>query len=264
MAQEQPLTARSKMSVQDLTVAFDGQGEILRRLTLAFPSRQITAVIGPSGSGKSTLLRCLNRLREPQPNTVLLDGQDITALDVLDLRRRVGMVMQDTILFPGAVADNIRYGPSQQGRPISQRRLRELMQMAGLDPALLERAADQLSGGQAQRVSIARTLANEPEVLVLDEPTRSLDPAATRTLEATLGQLRDQLGLTIILVSHSMEQVQRIADLSALLIEGAIVEAGTPAQLFSGENRHLTRLFAQGRIGERDGVTEGETDARTP
>jgi ABC-type phosphate transport system ATPase subunit len=251
------------MSVQDLTVSFDGQSAILRQLSMSFPQQQITAVIGPSGSGKSTLLRCLNRLWEPPPTTVFLDHRDIIALDALDLRRRVGMVMQSTVLFPGTVADNLRYGPRQHGQSISQRRLRELMQMVGLDPNLLDRAADKLSGGQAQRVSIARTLANEPEVLLLDEPTRSLDPAATRILEETLGHLRDQLGLTIILVSHAIDQVKRIADLSALLIEGAIVEVGTPTHLFSEGYRYLTQSFAQGQIVGRDGFTEGKTDDHT-
>jgi putative ABC transport system ATP-binding protein len=137
------------------------------------------------------------------------------------------------------------------------------MQLVGLDPQLLDRAADKLSGGQAQRVSIARVLANEPEVLLLDEPTSSLDPAATRILEETLGQLRDRLGLTIILVSHAMEQVKRIADLSALLVGGSIAEIGTPAHLFSDEHPHLTQLFAQGRMGGCEVLTESKKDDRS-
>jgi len=251
------------ISVEDLTFSLEGQGSTLRHLNISFPENQITAVIGPSGSGKSTLLRCLNRLWEPPPSTVFFDQQDITVLDVLELRQRVGMVMQTAVLFPGTIADNISYGPRLRGKSISRSRLRDLMQMVGLDPKLMDRAADKLSGGQAQRVSIARTLANEPEVLLLDEPTRSLDPAATRTLEDTLGQLRDRLDLTIILVSHSMDQVKRIADLSALLVGGTIAEIGTPEHLFSDEYHHLTQAFAQGQIGGRDVFTESKKDDRS-
>ena len=260
MTQERPRTRKCVISVEDLTFSLAGQGPTLRHLNISFPENQITAVIGPSGSGKSTLLRCLNRLWEPPPATVFLDQQDITVLDVLELRQRVGMVMQTAVLFPGTIADNISYGPRLKGKSISRSGLRDLMQCVGLDPQLMDRAADKLSGGQAQRVSIARVLANEPEVLLLDEPTSSLDPAATRTLEETLGQLRDRLGLTIILVSHSMEQVKRIADLSALLVRGAIAEIGTPEHLFSGEHHHLTQSFAQGWMDGRDVLTESQKD----
>ena len=256
MTQQEPLTGRHKITVENLTLAINGHSATLRHLRLSVPDRQITAVIGPSGSGKTTLLRCLNRLWEPPPATVFLEQQDITDLDVLDLRQRVGMVLQTTVLFPGTVADNIRYGPILHGRSISPSRLQDLMHMVGLDPNLMDQTADRLSGGQAQRVSIARTLANEPEVLLLDEPTRSLDPTATRTLERSLCQLRDQLGLTILLVSHSMHQVKRIADWIALLVEGTVVETGAPAHLFSDLPHPLLQSFALGQSGEHDGLVE--------
>lgn len=238
----------SKFSIQRLHLTLPNGAVLLHDVSLEVPAGRITAVIGPSGSGKSSLLRCLNRLWEPPPGSVFLDGDDIVAMDVLGLRRRVGMLFQSAALFEGTVADNVAYGPALQGRRLPPRRTGDLLQMAGLDAALAEKPAHQLSGGQAQRVALARALANRPEVLLLDEPTSALDPAATRMVEDTLLGLRDAFGLTIVWVSHAFPQVERTADRIVLLVEGRAVETGDARHLLSGVHHHLIDDFAAGKL----------------
>ncbi len=242
------IDASPKLCLTDLTLYLPYGQTILQDINLNIPDGKIISLVGPSGSGKSTLLRCLNRLWEPPANTILLDGVDIVTLEVLSLRRRVGMLLQQAALFEGTVADNVAYGPKLHQQSISAERIAELLQMVSLDPALASKSADTLSGGQAQRVSLARTLANEPEVLLLDEPTSALDPASTLKVEETIMRLRDELGLTIVWVSHSVEQVQRTADYVALLVEGKIVETGRPDHLLSGIHHHLTDEFSKGKL----------------
>jgi ABC-type phosphate transport system ATPase subunit len=237
----------AKIAITNLNLSLTDKSPILRDITLEFAAGQITGLIGPSGSGKSTLLRCLNRLWEPPPATIYLDDIDITKLDVLTLRRRVGMLFQTAALFEGSIADNIAYGPSLQGQELSPARIAALLQMAGLDPELVDKPADELSGGQAQRVAMARALANEPEVLLLDEPTSALDPAATGRVEETILHLRDSLGLTVVWVSHLVAQVERTADEVVLLVAGEVVETGTPEHLLKS-GHHLAEDFARGKL----------------
>ncbi len=236
-----------KYAIRQLTLSLRPDQPILRQVNLEIPAGKVTSLIGPSGSGKSTLLRCLNRLWEPPPGTVFLDGQDIVTLEVLSLRRRVGMLFQQAAMFEGTVADNVAYGPRLRGETLPPQRITRLLEMAGLPPDFADRPAAELSGGQAQRVALARVLANEPEVLLLDEPTSALDPAATRRVEETILHLRDAMGLTVVWVSHAIEQVARTADFVALLVDGVVVETGTPDHLL-GSGHHLTEEFAAGRI----------------
>jgi ABC-type phosphate transport system ATPase subunit len=242
------MSSSPKIILKSLTLSLRHNAPILRNVSLEIPAGKITSLIGPSGSGKSSLLRCLNRLWEPLPSSVFLDGVDITTLDVLALRRRVGMLFQSAALFEGSVADNVTYGPGLRGQSLSPDRIVELLEMAGLEASLAQKPADELSGGQAQRVALARTLANEPEVLLLDEPTSALDPAAIDRVEKTILGLRDSLGLTVVWVSHTIDQVERTADQVALLLEGAVAETGTPEHLLSGVHHHLTEDFAEGKL----------------
>ncbi len=237
-----------KIVVQNLNLSLRNDRPILHDISFEIAAGKITSLIGPSGSGKSTLLRCLNRLWEPPPDTIFLAGTDITTMDVLALRRRVGMLFQTAALFQGTVASNIAYGPALRGQTLSAERTVQLMEMAGLEADLVQHPADALSGGQAQRVALARALANEPELLLLDEPTSALDPAATARVEETILRLKDSLGLTVVWVSHAIEQVERTANEVILLVEGAIAETGTPAHLLSGAHHHLTEDFAAGKL----------------
>jgi ABC-type methionine transport system ATPase subunit len=237
-----------KFRIQQLNLTLPDGADLLHDIDLDIPPGRITSVIGPSGSGKSSLLRCLNRLWEPPPGSVFLDGRDITAMDVLELRRRVGMLFQSAALFAGTVADNIAYGPALQGKRLSASRTDELLHMAGLEPSFATKPVDQLSGGQAQRVALARVLANQPDMLLLDEPTSALDPAATRKVEDMVLSLRDTLGLTVLWVSHAFAQVERTADRIVLLVDGRVAETGDAQHLLSGAHRHLIDDFAAGRL----------------
>jgi ABC-type phosphate transport system ATPase subunit len=237
----------AKINITELTLALRNNAPILQDVSVEIPAGQITSLIGPSGSGKSTLLRCLNRLWEPPAGSVFLEGTDIVTLDVLQLRRRVGMLFQSAALFEGTIADNVTYGPRLSGHRLPAARIGELLEMAGLEPGLAGKPADTLSGGQAQRVALARTLANEPEVLLLDGPTSALDPAATLRVEETILQLRDRLGLTVVWVSHAVEQVSRTGDLVILLVEGRVIESGPPDHLFKS-GHHLAQDFAAGKL----------------
>jgi len=237
-----------KIELRHLNLQLASGADILRDITLHVPPGSITAIIGPSGSGKSSLLRCINRLWEPPPASVYLDGSDITAMDVLDLRRRVGMLFQTPALFEGTVSDNIGYGPGLRGQAMRPGQVDKLLGMASLDDALVDKPVDQLSGGQAQRVALARTLANQPDVLLLDEPTSALDPAATLKIERSILHLRDTLGLTVLWVSHAFEQVERTADQIILLVDGEVAEAGTTQQVLSGNHHPLIDDFAAGRL----------------
>ncbi len=243
----------TKIRVTNLNLSLRNSGNILANVSFDVPAGQITSLIGPSGSGKSTLLRCLNRLWEPPAGSVFLENDDITTLNVLALRRRVGMLFQSAALFDGTVAANIQYGPKLIGQMLPDDRISQLLEMAGLPPDIAARPAAELSGGQAQRVALARALANEPDVLLLDEPTSALDPAATRRVEETILHLRDSLGLTVVWVSHAIEQVERTADRLVLLVDGRIAEVGTPEHLLSGAHHHLTEDFAKGDLESQRG-----------
>nr|CAD1827582.1 unnamed protein product [Ananas comosus var. bracteatus] len=200
-------------------------------------------VIGPSGSGKSTLLRALNRLWEPAPGSVFLDAHDICRLDVLALRRKVGMLFQLPAMFEGTVAENVRFGPQLRGKKLSDAEVQKLLSLADLDPSLVSRPASELSVGQAQRVALARTLANDPEVLLLDEPTSALDPISTQNIEEAIVRLKKTRGLTTVMVSHSVKQIQRIADLVCLLVAGEVVEVLHPANLSHAQHPMARRFL---------------------
>lgn len=188
------------------------------------------AIVGPSGSGKSSLLRLLNRLDEPTTGTLYLDGVDYHRIAPRDLRRRVGMVTQRPFLFPGSVAENLRFGPRQRGAELSEARVQELL--AGV---LLEgfagRNVANLSGGEAQRVSFARTLANSPEVLLLDEPTSALDENAKREVEGVIRRIGREQGIPCVLVTHEVGQAQRLAEKALVLEQGRVVKSGAVAEV---------------------------------
>lgn len=226
-----PDTNFAKISIRNLERITDAGSSILSGVSLDIQQGTIVGIIGPSGSGKSTLLRALNRLWEPPQNSVFVDGEDITQLNVLSVRRRIGMLFQLPALFDGTVADNVNYGPGLQGRKLSESKIVDLLQLADLDPSFATKSITGLSVGQAQRVALARTLANDPEVLLLDEPTSALDPVSTHNIEESIMNLRRLKGLTIVLVSHSIKQVQRMADLVCVLVNGEVVQVLNPDQL---------------------------------
>ena len=191
---------------------------MLRDVTLSIRSGS-TALLGPSGSGKSTLLRLLNRLADPDEGVVRFHGTNVCELDPLELRRRVGLVPQLPAPVAGSVADNVCFGPRLHGEEIDPE---GPVRQAGLDSSFLERDAARLSVGEQQRVMLARALALEPEVLLLDEPTASLDSAATAAVEDALGSLQ---GLSLVLVTHDRAQAERLAERTVELHEGRVAAA---------------------------------------
>lgn len=221
----------------------------------------VFTVMGPSGSGKSTLLRALNRLLEPTFGRVLLDGVPTDEMPVPELRRRVGLVFQHPALFEGTVLDNVLYGPRLRrpsGRLASGEERDQavaLLDRVGLAADFACKPADELSGGEAQRVCLARALANDPQVLLLDEPTTALDPAARRQIEDLLACLTAESALTSVFVTHDLAQARRIGDHGLLLVDGRAVEQGPLPAMLDHPREPATRLFAEGRLpaGGRDG-----------
>jgi ABC-type Fe3+/spermidine/putrescine transport system ATPase subunit len=198
---------------------------LVEAATFELHSGEILAIVGPSGSGKTSLLRLLNRLDEPTRGKVYLDVIDYRQIAPRELRRRVGMVMQRPYLFPGTVADNLRFGPRQRGEILSAARIEELLAGVGLD-GYASRDVANLSGGEAQRISFARTLANSPEVLLLDEPTSALDEDSKREVETIILQVGRKQGIPCVLVTHDAAQAVRLGRRALVLEAGRIVRAG--------------------------------------
>jgi putative ABC transport system ATP-binding protein len=203
---------------------------LISDITVQVQPGEVLAVVGPSGAGKSTFLRLLNRLDEPTSGTVRLNGQDYRELAPRELRRRVGMVMQMAYLFPGTVAENIAFGPWQRGERLAAEQIDALLERVGL-PGYHNRNVITLSGGEAQRVSVARTLANVPEALLLDEPTSALDDVSARGIEElVLGIIRERR-MTCVIVTHNTAQAHRIADRTMILEAGKLVAIGPTREI---------------------------------
>ncbi len=201
-------------------------------INLVVTPGEVLAITGPSGAGKTTLLRLLNRLDEPTQGTVLLDGEDYRKMAVSTLRRRVGMLLQQAYLFPGTVAENLRFGPLQQGRQLEDVVVDELLERVGL-PGFVDTDVSVLSGGEAQRVSLARTLANDPCILLLDEPTSSLDEANRLGIESLILEIVHQNGMSCVMVTHDLQQAARMADRVLVLEDARMVRSGTPQEVLN-------------------------------
>ena len=222
-----------------------GEVEILKGITATVGAGEVVSIVGPSGAGKSTLLRTINRLVELTAGEIFLDGAATSEMNPLELRRRVGMVFQLPALFGETVADVVLYGLRLVGRSTDVRRL---LESVGLDPSMASRNPQSLSVGQQQRVSIARALALEPEVLLMDEPTSALDQAARQRVEDLIGDLNSRLDLTIVLVSHALDQVERVADRVLLLVAGRSEGEWSKEEFFSDKVGKQARQFIAGEL----------------
>ncbi|HAA89317.1 MAG: Phosphate ABC transporter, ATPase subunit [Thermoanaerobacterales bacterium 50_218] len=248
-----------KIEVRNLNL-FYGTFQALRDISLQIPEKRITAIIGPSGCGKSSFLRTLNRLHDLIPGAVvkgevILDGRNIytDSVDVVELRKRVGMVFQRPCAFPMSVYDNVAYGPRLHG----VRRKRQLdeiveksLKMANLWEEVKDRLherAQNLSGGQQQRLVIARVLAVNPEVILMDEPASALDPISTARLEELIIELKKNY--TIVIVTHNLQQAARVSDYTAFLLNGELVEVGRTQEIFVNPKDKRTEDYITGRFG---------------
>jgi putative ABC transport system ATP-binding protein len=203
---------------------------ILSDVSLAVGAGEVLGIVGASGSGKSSLLRLLNRLDEPTAGTVYLDGTDYRQIPPRELRRRIGMVTQRPFLFPGDVASNLRFGPAQRGETLSDADISRLLEQVGL-AGFAANEVSVLSGGEQQRVSLARSLANHPETLLLDEPTSALDEQSKAEIEGLVTSLVCDLHLACVLVTHDREQARRLSDRVVLLDAGRAVKSGTTLEV---------------------------------
>ncbi len=254
-SREMPSPAAMRMTVSHVNF-FYGAKQTLFDINLGIAANKVTALIGPSGCGKSTLLRTFNRMDETVRHTrlegdILLDGQDIHAQDVTQLRRRIGMVFQRPNPFPKSIYDNVAYGLKINGSklPLSDAVEKSLRHAALWDEVKdhLHKSAYELSGGQQQRLCIARGLAVEPEVLLLDEPCSALDPISTAKIEELLVQLKDLC--TIAIVTHNMQQAARVSDYTAFLLTGQLIEFSPTPHLFTTPTDPRTEAYITGRFG---------------
>ena len=206
------------LETRNLTRVVDGE-RVVDDVSVEVTESEVLVVVGPSGSGKSSLLRLLNRLDEPTEGTVLLAGQDYREIPPRTLRRRVGLVPQDPALVPGSVFENVVRGPRLRGEPIEESEVERLLDRLGL-ARYGDRGVEDLSGGEKQRVAIARTLLNDPEVLLLDEPTSHLDSASEARVESLLSELIRDLDLTVVVVTHDEDQARRLGGRALVLRDG--------------------------------------------
>jgi phosphate transport system ATP-binding protein len=253
------MTMTTKVETKNLDL-FYGDNQVLFDVTIKIPEKKVTALIGPSGCGKSTLLRCFNRLNDLIIGTrikgqVMIDGKDIYAngLDVVDIRRKVGLIFQKPNPFPKSIYDNIAFGLRINGMK-NKKRISEIVEQSLANTGLWEEVKDRLntsamdlSGGQQQRLCIARALAIEPEVILMDEPTSALDPAATFKIEELVTELKNRY--TIIIVTHNMQQAGRVSDFTGFLYLGKLIEFNKASEIFTRPKEKLTENYISGRFG---------------
>lgn len=219
------MSALPVLQLKDLSRSIAGKVVVDHIHLEVFPG-ELIALLGHSGAGKSSLLRMINRLDEPSTGTVYFKGQDYRDIPPQKLRQQIGMMMQAAHLFPGTVATNLRLGPEHRGETLSDQAIEALLTQVGL-AGFDARDVMNLSGGEAQRVSLARTLANAPQVLLLDEPTSALDPRTGREIEALLQQILKDFQLTTLMITHNPEQALRIAQRAIVMQSGRVVYDGS-------------------------------------
>lgn len=250
-----------KAEAKDLSFYY-GSVQALKHISLGLPERRATALIGPSGCGKTTFLRCLNRMHDLYPGNryegqVLLYPDQVNiigpAVDPIEIRMRVGMVFQKPNPFPKSIYENVAYGVRIRGRA-QRRELDEIVERALRDAALWSEVKDRLhglafnlSGGQQQRLCIARALATGPEMLLFDEPTSALDPTATARIEELVTALKEKV--TIVIVTHNMQQAARVSDYTAFMYEGRLIEYDRTDKIFTNPSNTLTEEYVTGRFG---------------
>jgi len=248
-----------KILIKNLNLWY-GDKQALNEINMKVPENKVTALIGPSGCGKSTLIRCLNRMNDiidecKVNGQIYLDRKDINSksANVVALRRKVGMVFQKPNPFPKSIWENIAYGPKMQGLK-NKKKLEQLVEKSLKDAALWEEMKDRLdqsamgiSGGQQQRLCIARALSIQPDVILMDEPCSALDPIATAKIEDLIHELKKEY--TVVIVTHNMQQAARVSDYTAFMYLGDLIEFGKTEQIFENPQEKTTENYITGRFG---------------
>ena len=235
--------------LENVSKAYGAGGPVLRRLNLEIRAGQLAVLVGPSGCGKSTALSLINRLNEPSAGIIHIEGQNASGLDPVELRRRIGFVFQGIGLFPHlTVAENIGITPRLLGwrRSDIENRARELLDLVRLAPdRYATRLPDELSGGEQQRVGLARALAARPKIMLMDEPFGALDPLVRDELASEYRAIHDRLGLTTLLVTHDMTEALLLADSIAVMRDGEIVQSGSPRALIEAPADDFVRRMIE-------------------
>jgi len=249
----------TKIEVKDLSLYY-GEKQALKEISLEIPRNKVTALIGPSGCGKSTFLRCINRMNDLIPSVkitgqMLVEGIDIydKNVDVVNIRKKIGMVFQKSNPFPKSIYENVAYGPKINGIN-NKTELDEIVETSLRQAAIWDELKDRLddsamglSGGQQQRLCIARTLAVSPDIILMDEPASALDPISTSKIEELIHELKEQY--TIIIVTHNMQQAARTSDFTAFFYLGELIEIGKTNTIFTKPEQKQTEDYITGRFG---------------
>ncbi|MCJ1909483.1 ABC transporter ATP-binding protein [Planococcus ruber] len=232
---------------EGVTKQFPDGTEALKKVSLTFPSHQLTAIIGPSGCGKTTLMKMVNKLEKPTQGEIYIDEKPITDLEEVELRRKIGYVIQRIGLFPHmTIKENASLVPKLLGWPKEKTasRIQELMELTGLDPdTYLERYPLELSGGQQQRVGVVRALAGDPNIILMDEPFSALDPISREQLQDELRNLQQTIQKTIVFVTHDMDEALKIADTIVVMRKGQVEQIGSPAEILGNPANDFVRSF---------------------
>jgi putative ABC transport system ATP-binding protein len=221
---------------------------ILHDVSLDIGPGEFISIIGPSGAGKSSLFKLIVRLIEMSSGTIRFQGDNIKTIDVIQLRRQIGLILQDSHMFEGTVRDNLAYGPWLQKKLVDENKMLKLLSDVHLLPAILDQDAGKLSGGERQRVAIVRMLMNEPKILLLDEITSALDLANMLMVENLIKQLQASMHITMLMVSHDFEQAKRMGGKTAFLATGTIIESGPVADVFARPKHDATAKFLNGGL----------------
>lgn len=249
---------REMIKIEDLN-AYYGDFRALEDIKISIPENKVTAIMGPSGCGKSTFIKCINRMLETVEDAriegeIKIDGMNIydPSVDILEIRKKVGMVFQEPNPLPMSIKENILYGPKIHGfEDGMEESLKSSLKASGLWEEVkdrLDKSAFDLSGGQQQRLCISRALAVEPQVLLMDEPTSSLDPVSSKKIEDLLTDLRDVYGITVLIVTHDVHQAKRVADHTMFLYMGELLEHGDAEKIFEDPEHERTRKYIQGEL----------------
>lgn len=233
----------------------EGQA-ILKGITSSVMEGELITIIGPSGSGKSTFLSLINRMTDPESGTLFYKNKPYLDMDVLELRRKIGMVFQLPTMLPGTVRDNLLVGPKLFRETLTEQEIDKLLEQVALPKSVKEQEARSLSGGQKQRISLARTLANQPEMLLLDEVTASLDPHSSEDIEELIQELHRKQGKTILWVTHNLKQAKKVGQYTWVFADGKIVEQGRTVEVFEQPSHPITKEFIADSFEKEEPITQ--------